>query len=194
MAVTSEPDNARLPGTVFTPRQVRLLKIAVIVMGISGCGKTTVGSLLAARLQCEFVDGDWFHPRANVDKMHSGIPLTDEDRLPWLRAIAAWIDETRRVGGHGVVACSALKHRYRDVLGTDRLDVRLVYLKGDETLIARRIATRHEHFMPPSLLHSQFSALEEPRPDENPITVSIEPQPREIVAEIVTALHDGGAY
>ncbi|MGB7097939.1 MAG: gluconokinase [Xanthobacteraceae bacterium] len=162
---------------------------AVIIMGVSGCGKSTIGALLASQLRWEFEDADWLHPAANVDKMHNGIPLTDEDRLPWLAAIAAWIDHSRRSGGHAVVACSALKRRYRDVLIGDRADVRLVYLKGDEALIARRIATRHEHFMPRSLLHSQFETLEEPGPDENPIIVSIEPQPREIVAKILSALN-----
>jgi gluconokinase len=162
---------------------------AVIVMGVSGCGKSTIGALLASQLRWEFEDADWLHPAANVDKMHNGIPLTDEDRWPWLAAVAAWIDHGRRSGGHAVVACSALKRRYRDILIGDRADVRLVYLKGDEGLIARRIATRHEHFMPRSLLHSQFEALEEPGPDENPIIVSIEPQPREIVAKILSALN-----
>lgn len=157
-------------------------------MGVSGCGKSTIGSLLAARLQWEFEDADWFHSAANVDKMHNGIALTDEDRWPWLRAIAAWIDETRATSRHGIVACSALKRRYRDVLIGERGDVRLVYLKGDEALIARRIATRHEHFMPESLLRSQFDALEEPGPDENPLTVSIEPRPREIVSQILSAV------
>jgi carbohydrate kinase (thermoresistant glucokinase family) len=160
----------------------------LIVMGVSGSGKSTIGTLLAMRLQWEFEDGDWFHPAANVDKMHRGIPLTDEDRRPWLAAIAEWIDQTRRSGGHGVIACSALKRRYRDVLVGDRKDVGLVYLKGDEALIARRFATRHEHFMPVSLLHSQFEALEEPGPDENPITVSVEPAPREVVSQIVSVL------
>src|ERR1700730_18568055 len=160
----------------------------VIVMGVSGCGKSTVGTLLALRLRWEFEDGDWFHPASNVDKMHAGIPLTDEDRWPWLGAIAAWIDQASRSGGHGIIACSALKRRYRDVLIGDRADVRLIYLKGDEALIARRFATRHEHFMPRSLLHSQFEALEEPGPDEAPVTVSIEPHPREIVAQILSAL------
>lgn len=160
----------------------------VVVMGVSGCGKSTVGALLALRLRWEFEDADWFHPAANVDKMHSGIPLTDEDRWPWLDAVAARIDKTRRSGGHDIIACSALKRRYRNVLIGNRSDVRLVYLKGDETLIARRIATRHEHFMPRSLLHSQFGALEEPGPDENPIVISIEPRPREIVAQILSAL------
>jgi carbohydrate kinase (thermoresistant glucokinase family) len=161
----------------------------VIVMGVSGCGKSTIGALLASRLRWEFEDADWVQPASNIDKMHNGIPLTDEDRWPWLDAVAAWIDKTRRSGGHGVIACSALKRRYRVVLIGKRADVRLVYLKGDETLIARRIATRHEHFMPRSLLHSQFEALEEPGPDENPIIVSIEPHPREIVARILPAIN-----
>jgi gluconokinase len=164
----------------------------VIVMGVSGSGKSTVGTLLALRLRWEFEDADWFHPASNVDKMHAGIALTDEDRWPWLDAIAAWIDDTRRAGRHGVIACSALKRSYRDVLIGDRTDVRLVYLRGDETLIARRIATRHEHFMPRSLLHSQFDALEEPGPDESPVIVSIEPEPREIVAQILSALRLAG--
>jgi carbohydrate kinase (thermoresistant glucokinase family) len=158
-------------------------------MGVSGSGKSTVGALLASRLRWEFEDADWFHPAANVEKMHKGIPLTDEDRWPWLAAVAAWIDKTRCSGAHDVVACSALKRRYRNVLIGDRPDVRLVYLKGDEELIARRIATRHEHFIPPTLLHSQFEALEEPGPEENPIVVSIEPRPREIVAQIISALN-----
>jgi gluconokinase len=160
----------------------------VVVMGVSGCGKSTIGALLARRLRWEFEDADWLHPAANVDKMHNGIALTDEDRRPWLEAVAAWIDNTRRSGEHAVVACSALKRRYRDVLIGDRADVRLVFLKGDETLIARRIATRHEHFMPRTLLHSQFEALEEPGPDERPIVASIEPEPGEIVARILSAL------
>jgi gluconokinase len=162
---------------------------AVVVMGVSGCGKTTIGKLLASRLHWEFEDADRFHPASNVDKMHKGIPLTDEDRWPWLDAIAAWIDKTRQAGRHGVIACSALKRRYRDVLIGNRADVRLVYLQGSETLIASRIATRREHFMPRSLLHSQFDALEEPGPDENPIIVSIESKPDAIVARIIAALN-----
>ncbi len=160
----------------------------IIVMGVSGSGKSTVASLLAQRLDWEFEDGDWFHPPANVEKMHHGTPLTDDDRHPWLIAIAGWIDQTRRRGGHAIIACSALKRRYRDLLIGGRPDVRLVYLKGEEALVARRIATRQEHFMPQTLLHSQFQALEEPRADEMPITVSIEPRPREIVERIVSSL------
>jgi gluconokinase len=163
----------------------------LIVMGVSGSGKSTIGTLLAMRLHWEFEDADWFHPAANVEKMHSGIPLTDEDRGPWLKAIAEWIDTARVAGRHAVIACSALKRRYRDVLIGERKDVRLVYLKGDEALIARRFATRHEHFMPVSLLHSQFIALEEPGADENPLTVSIEPPPREVVSRILSVLKSG---
>jgi carbohydrate kinase (thermoresistant glucokinase family) len=160
----------------------------IVVMGVSGSGKTIVAALLAGRLQWEFEDGDWLHPEANIEKMHRGIALADEDRWPWLRAIAAWMDEKRREGRHGVVACSALKRSYRDVLIGDRRDVRLVYLKGDEALIARRIAARHGHFMAASLLHSQFETLEEPREDERPITVSIEARPAQIVSRIIEEL------
>ena len=163
----------------------------LIIMGVSGCGKTTIGTLLAERLQCDFEDADRFHPAANIDKMRKGIALTDEDRWPWLRAIAAFIDEMRGARVRGVIACSALKRRYRDVLIGDRTDVRLVYLKGSEELISRRIAARHGHFMPPSLLHSQFVALEEPGPDEKPITVSVEPAPGEIVEQILANLEAG---
>jgi gluconokinase len=171
-------------GAAFHPSAPSVL----IVMGVSGSGKSTVGALLAQNLGCAFEDGDWFHPASNIDKMRKGVALTDADRWPWLEAIAAWIDKTRHSGGHGIIACSALKRSYRDVLIGDRRDVRLIYLKGDETLIARRIATRHEHFMPTKLLHSQFVALEEPGADERPIIVSIGPQPREIVAQIMAAL------
>jgi gluconokinase len=159
--------------------------VVIVIMGVSGSGKTTIADELARQLGWEFADADWFHPTANVEKMHRGIPLTDEDRWPWLRAIARWIDETRAAGRHGVVTCSALKRRYRTILIGDRPDVRLVYLKGDAQLIARRIATRQEHFMPASLLASQFEALQEPGPNEHPIIVSIEPSPREIVARII---------
>jgi gluconokinase len=161
----------------------------VVVMGVSGCGKSTVGTLLARHLRSEFEDADSFHPTSNVDKMHSGVRLTDEDRGLWLDAIAAWIDKVRRSGGHGVIACSALKRRYRDVLIGYHVDVRLVYLKRDERLIAQRITARHKHFMPRNLLRSQLDALEEPGPDDNPIIVSIEPEPLEIVALILSALN-----
>jgi len=160
----------------------------LVIMGVSGCGKSTIGTQLAIRLRWEFEDGDWFHPARNVEKMHGGHPLTDEDRRPWLHAIAAFIDASRNAGKHVVIACSALKKSYRAVIVGDRTDVRLVYLKGPIELIARRIAARHEHFMPRALLQSQFDVLEEPGADENPVVVSIEPPPREIVAQVLAAL------
>ena len=132
----------------------------LVVMGVSGSGKSTIGALLARNAPMAIRDADSFDPPANVDKMRKGIALTDEDRWRWLRAIAAWIDKTRAAGACGVVGCSALKRRYRDILIGERRDVRLVYLKGSEELIARRMAMRHGHFMPPSLLSSQFTALE----------------------------------
>lgn len=161
---------------------------AIVVMGVSGSGKSTIASMLAQRLHWVYEDGDWFHPKSNVEKMHHGEPLNDEDRWPWLHAIAEWIDATRHAGGHGVVACSALKRAYRDVLIGDRRDVRLVFLKGDRELISRRIAARADHFMPTTLLDSQFATLQEPQADERPIVVSIVPHPREIVEAIVSKL------
>ncbi|MGO9331931.1 MAG: gluconokinase [Steroidobacteraceae bacterium] len=166
------------------------LPSVLVVMGVSGSGKSTIGTQLALQLRWEFEDGDWFHPARNIDKMHAGMALTDEDRAPWLIAIADFIDQARRAGTHVVVACSALKRRYRAVIIGNRPDVRLIYLKGDIELIARRIATRHEHFMPPSLLESQFEALEEPGSDEKPIVASIDPRPREIVAHILAELRE----
>ena len=161
---------------------------AVVVMGVSGSGKSTIASMLAQRLHWVYEDADWFHPQSNIEKMHHGEPLNDEDRWPWLHAIAEWIDATRRAGGHGVVACSALKRAYRDDLIGARRDVRLVFLKGDRDLIARRIAARADHFMPTTLLESQFATLEEPQADERAIVVSIVPHPREIVEAIVKEL------
>jgi gluconokinase len=171
----------------------------LVVMGVSGCGKSTIAAMLAHRLHWIYEDGDWFHPQSNIEKMHHGEPLDDADRWPWLHAIADWIDATRLSGRHGVVACSALKRAYRDILVGARRDVRIIYLKGDRDLIARRVAARADHFMPPGLLDSQFEALEEPKADERPIVVSIVPHPREIVETIVrklrideTASHSAG--
>ena len=155
-------------------------------MGVSGSG--IIAAMLAHRLHWTYEDGDSFHPQSNIEKMHHGEPLDDADRWPWLHAIADWIDDTRRNGQHGIVACSAIKRAYRDILVGDRRDVRIIFLKGDRDLIARRIAARADHFMRPALLDSQFKALEEPKADERPITVSIVPHPREIVEKIVAEL------
>jgi len=160
----------------------------LVVMGVSGSGKTTIAALLAGRLGWAYADGDDFHPPANVAKMRGGTPLTDEDRGPWLDAIAAWIDATRGRGRHGVIVCSALKRRYRDVLLGRRPNVRLVYLRGDKQLISARQAARLNHYMPAALVDSQFASLEEPGPDERPIVVSVEPTPGEIVQAIVAQL------
>jgi gluconokinase len=160
----------------------------LVVMGVSGSGKSTIAAMLAHRLHWIYEDGDWFHPLSNVEKMHHGEPLNDTDRWPWLHAIADWIDATRLNHHHGIVACSALKRAYRDVLIGERRDVRLIFLKGDRELIARRIAARADHFMPPALLDSQFETLEEPTADERPIVVSVAPHPREIVETIITKL------
>ncbi len=161
------------------------LPSAILVMGVAGCGKSTTGESLAAELGWPFRDADSFHPPANIAKMSSGTPLTDEDRWPWLAAIAAWIDERRANGDPGVVSCSALKRKYRRVLLDGRSDVRLVYLRGEMPLIANRMARRTDHFMPTSLLQSQFDALEEPDPDEWPIVAPIELSPRRVVEYIL---------
>lgn len=161
---------------------------AIVVMGVAGSGKSTIGALLARRLGWTFADADAFHPASNVAKMKSGVPLTDEDRLPWLQAIAAWLDGLRREGQCGIVACSALKRAYRRILVGGRADTRIVYLKGGKDLIASRMAARSGHFMPLGLLDSQFRTLEEPGPDEHPLVVAIDAPPAAMVDEIVRAL------
>ena len=161
-----------------------------VMMGVSGSGKTTVAEELARREGWRLVEGDTFHPPANVAKMKSGTPLNDEDRWPWLQAIAHEIDAIRTRGESAVVASSALRHAYRNILIGGRPDVVLVYLKGSKDLIARRMAARKGHFMPPALLDSQFATLEEPGDDEHPIAVSIEPPPDAIVDEVMRQLKD----
>jgi gluconokinase/shikimate kinase len=154
-------------------------------MGVSGSGKSTVGALLAGKLGWDFEEGDSLHPQANIDKMAAGHPLTDEDRAPWLRSVADWIDERLDAGQNGIITSSALKRAYRDVLNRRGEGVSFVYLAGDRDTIAKRLALRHEHFMPPALLDSQFSTLEEPTADEPAIRVNIGPSPSVLVNEIV---------
>jgi carbohydrate kinase (thermoresistant glucokinase family) len=160
----------------------------VVVMGVSGSGKTTVGDALAKRLGWRYEDGDKFHPATNVAKMSAGQPLTDEDRWPWLRAIAAEIDRLIAAGEHAVIACSALRRAYRDILVHGRGDVRIVYLFGTQPLIAERLNHRKGHFMPPGLLASQFGTLEPPTADERAVTVSIDASVEIIVDEILRQL------
>ncbi len=157
-------------------------------MGVSGSGKTTIGALLAGRLGWAFEDGDDLHPASNVAKMAGGTPLTDADRWPWLDAIAAWIDGLRVAGNQGVVTCSALKRVYRDRLLLGRDDVRLVYLQGNHELISKRQAARQGHFMPTSLIDSQFATLEQPTPEERPFVVSVDLKPDMIVTRIIDGL------
>lgn len=160
----------------------------IVVMGVASSGKTSLGERLAARLGWPFRDADSFHPPENVAKMSSGIPLTDEDRKPWLAAIAAWIDELRAGGANGIVTCSALKRAYREVIVGDRADVALVYLKGSRELIGARMAARQHHFMPPALLDSQFATLQEPGADERPLVVPVEASKEAIVEQVLHEL------
>jgi gluconokinase len=188
--------NYRMAGTDKQPERVWSAALAhtitkpviVVVMGVSGSGKSSVAALLAAALGCQFREGDDLHPPENVEKMRSGTPLTDADRLPWLRKIAEEIDGWRARGECGVLTCSALKRSYRDIIIGDRRDVVLVYLKGSRELIHQRMVARHGHFMPVALLDSQFATLQEPSPDEHPIVVDIGGKPADIAHEIVLHL------
>jgi gluconokinase len=162
------------------------VRVAVI-MGVSGSGKTTVGRILAARLGWQFLEGDALHPPENIAKMKAGHPLDDQDRAPWLAAIAARIDDWRRGSDHGVVTCSIeaplSRHHHRKPRRCA-----LIYLAGSRELIGERLGTRQGHFMPASLLDSQFAALEPPEPEENPITVPVDASAEIIVAQIAAVL------
>ena len=160
----------------------------LILMGVSGSGKTTIGVALAEALGWRFFDGDDFHPRANVDKMSRGEPLDDNDRAPWLRRLQALIAQQLDQGQSAIIASSALKRAYRELLRDGNPGARLVYLKGNFDLIHARMSGRDDHFMPKELLQSQFDALEEPDPDERPLVVAIDGSIGEIVARIRAAL------
>ena len=160
----------------------------LVITGVSGVGKSAVAQELAARLGWCFQEGDALHPEANVAKMHAGIPLTDADRQPWLERVAAWIDDRRAKKQPGIITCSALKRSYRQAIIGDRPEVRLIYLRGSRDLIAQRLAGRSGHFMPATLLQSQFDVLEEPDPDEDPLTVDVKAPASQIAEEIIRLL------
>lgn len=159
--------------------------MVLILMGPTGCGKTTVGHLLARRLGWPFLDGDNFHPAANVAKMHNGTPLNDSDRRPWLLALQKEIERRNRAGQSAILACSALKKTYRELLGVDQQTVKTVYLRGSFALLQKRLADRRGHFMPPELLRSQLETLEVP---EGGLVVDIDEDPAMIVTRIIASL------
>lgn len=167
----------------------------VIVAGVAGSGKTTVGALLAGRLGWPFADADTFHPPANVEKMRRGEPLTDEDRLPWLRAIIAWMDERAKAGQSGVITCSALKRSYRAMLLDGRPAVVMVFLEVDPDVLRQRISARPNHFFPRKLLESQLEALEQPSAAEEPRArvIAEDGDAQELAAMIIALLGPDGA-
>ena len=162
-------------------------KPVVVVMGVSGCGKSTIGQMLASRLGFDFLEGDDFHSLPNVEKMKSGMPLNDSDRRDWLDALAERIRQTRQQGRSAVVSCSALKRAYRDVLRIAAPDLLLVHLVGDFTLLQQRISGRAGHYMPASLLQSQFLDLQVPQTDEHALSVPVDLPPEKILASIASA-------
>ncbi len=162
--------------------------MVIIIFGVSGAGKTTIGKLLARELNWHFLEADDFHPAANIEKMRSGRPLTDEDRWPWLNCLRKQIEQLVCAGESGVLACSALRRAYRDRLRVSD-EVKFVFLRGDYALVEKQLRSRRGHFMNAALLQSQFDDLEEPQADEHAITVALERAPEEIVEEIEAKLH-----
>jgi gluconokinase len=160
----------------------------IVVMGVSGSGKSTVAAGLVERLGWEFAEGDDFHPPANVDKMRSGTPLDDEDRWPWLRTLAAWIGEHEQAGTSAVVTCSALKRAYRDVLREGHPSVWFAHVTADRELLSERVEHRTGHYMPPSLLDSQLALLEPLGDDEPGAAISGAGAPEEVVAQLLDVL------
>jgi gluconokinase len=162
--------------------------VVLVFTGVSGCGKTTVAAILAGRLGWRFEEGDAMHPRSNIEKMEAGHPLTDKDRAPWLEKVAEWVDECLDAGENGLITCSALKRSYRDVINRRGTGLVFVFLAGSKETIAARLAVRHGHFMPSTLLDSQFADLEEPTSDEPEIRVDIGPAPGVIAQGILEEL------
>jgi ribose 5-phosphate isomerase A len=160
----------------------------LVIMGVSGSGKSTIAEELSGRLGWPFEEGDSLHPEANIAKMHAGIPLTDADRLPWLERVAAWIDGQRAKREPGIITCSALKRAYRQIVIGARPEVRLVYLRGGRNLMTEHLTGRHGHFFPPELLRSQIDTLEEPEPSEEPMTVDVDASAAQIADTIIRLL------
>jgi gluconokinase len=165
----------------------------IVVMGVSGIGKTTVGKRLAAALGARFLEGDSYHPSANIEKMKHGHPLTDADRQPWLEILAGKLEESRAKGESVVLACSALRRRYRDTLRAGHADVDFVFLNAEQAVIQKRLDARRHHFMPPSLLDSQFADLEAPGADERAIPADAGQSPDAIVDSVLAVLGARGA-
>ncbi|MFL6552588.1 MAG: gluconokinase [Chthoniobacterales bacterium] len=160
----------------------------LIIFGVSGAGKTTVGKLLARELGWSFIEADDFHPAANIEKMRSGHPLTDKDRWPWLEQLRQQIERSFSAGENAVLACSTLKRAYRDRLRVSD-EVKFVFLSGDYALVEKQLRSRHGHFMNAALLQSQFDDLEEPKADENVLTIKLGGTPEEIVESIKAKLN-----
>jgi gluconokinase len=166
--------------------------VIVIILGVSGVGKTTVGKLLARELGWRFIEGDDFHPAANIEKMRSGHPLTDEDRWPWLDCLRKQIEQLLSLRENAVLVCSALKRAYRDRLRVSD-EVKFVFLRGDHAVVEKQLHNRHGHFMDANLLQSQFDDLEEPQPAENVLTIELGRTPEEIVERIKAKLNLTGS-
>jgi gluconokinase len=160
----------------------------LVLMGVSGCGKTTVAAIVAGRVGWPFEEGDALHPESNIAKMKAGQPLDDNDRAPWLETVADWVAARLDAGEGGVITCSALKRAYRNRIDRRGTGVTFVYLAGTRQVIGERLAARHGHFMPPALLDSQFADLEEPAPDEPAIRVDLGPSPAELAETIIDTL------
>jgi len=160
----------------------------LVIMGVSGSGKSTIGALLSERLSWAFAEGDDLHPSANIEKMSKGIPLSDADRWPWLESITEVMDRWHQDGIAGIITCSALRRSYREKLAKGRPYLRFIYLKGSPDVISQQLTRRHDHFMPPTLLESQFAAFEDPEPNEPVLICSIGDQVEDVVKSIVTKL------
>lgn len=183
-------DNTRADREAIAAAAQHVTPTVLVLMGVSGSGKSTIGHELQRLLRWPFQEGDELHPFANVEKMRSGRPLDDADRLPWLAAIGRWIDQRLAAHEPGIITCSNLKCAYRQITVGTRQGVHLVYLKGQEQMIHDRIVRREHRYMPPALLHSQVEALEEPGKDEHPIIATVQGPVAQTVMEVLRQLAD----